>query len=252
VSKRRTHAAAACAAHRSVRRGHTLLPFQTIAETRLKDGSEFTLLRRGEEWVLRVGPSTLMSSQTSTSEVTLAHETLRRVTAPRDVLVGGLGLGYTLRAVLDRVGPETNVAIAELVPELVEWNRVHLGHLANFPLNESRCTVLLGDVLDRIRAAPGAFDAILLDVDNGPAALSNPHNQQLYGDRGARYCGRALRPGGVLAVWSRGPCARYERTLNRAGFDVEVLSVGAFDAGSAKHVLFIATRTEVPLERRVS
>jgi len=219
-----------------------MLPFQTIAQARLANGSEFTLVRRGEEWVLRAGSSTLMSSRTSTSEVTLAGQTLQRVKGPRDVLVGGLGLGYTLRAVLDRVGPQTNVTVAELVPELIEWNRVHLGHLANFPLQDPRAKVALGDVLDHIRAAPSAFDAILLDVDNGPAALSTPHNQQLYSDRGVDHCRRALRPGGVLAVWSQGPSARYERTLARAGLEVEVLSVGAFDTGRARHVLFMATR----------
>lgn len=224
-----------------MRRDGALLPFETIAQARLENGSEFTLVRRGEEWVLRAGSSTLMSSRTSTSEVTLAEQTLCRVKSPRDVLVGGLGLGYTLRAVLDRVGPQTNVAVAELVPELVEWNRVHLGHLANFPLLESRCKVVVGDVLDHIKTSPSAFDAILLDVDNGPSALSTPHNQKLYGDRGAGYCRRALRPGGILAVWSQGPSARYERTLARAGFEVEVLSVGAFDTGRARHVLFMAT-----------
>jgi len=187
-----------------------------------------------------------MSSRTSTSEVTLAEETLRRVTDARDVLVGGLGLGYTLRAVLDRVGPQTNVTVAELVPELIEWNRVHLGHLASFPLEDPRCKVALGDVLDHIKTAPSAFDAILLDVDNGPAALSTPHNQQLYGNRGVDYCRRALRPGGVLAVWSQGPSARYERTLARAGLEVEVLSVGAFDTGRARHVLFMARSAARP------
>jgi spermidine synthase len=187
-----------------------------------------------------------MSSRTSTSEVTLAEQTLRRVNGPRDVLVGGLGLGYTLRAVLDRVGPQTNVTIAELVPELVEWNRVHLGHLANHPLEDSRSKVVVGDVLDHIKTAPSTFDAILLDVDNGPAALSTPHNQQLYSNRGVDYCRRALRPGGVLAVWSQGPSARYERTLARAGLEVEVLSVGAFDTGRARHVLFMARSAARP------
>lgn len=159
-----------------------MLPFETIAQTRLEDGSDFTLVRQAEEWILRVGESTLMSSLTSTSEVTLADVALRRVPDARDVLVGGLGLGYTLRAVLDRVVPEANVAVAELVPELVDWNRVHLGHLAGFPLDEPRCRVVVGDVLEHIKTVPGGYDVILLDVDNGPAALSNPHNQQLYGD----------------------------------------------------------------------
>jgi spermidine synthase len=218
-----------------------LIPFETIAHARLDDGSEFTLVRRGEEWVLRAGAATLMSSRTSTSEVTLAEQTLRRVSNPRDVLVGGLGLGYTLRAVLDRVGPQTNVAIAELIPDLVEWHGVHLGHLADYPLQDPRCKVVVGDVLAHIKTSPGAYDAIMLDVDNGPAALSTPHNQQLYNDRGVSHCRRALRPGGVLAVWSHGPCARYERTLVRAGLEVQVLSVGAFDTGKARHVLFMAT-----------
>lgn len=217
-----------------------MLPFQTIAQAHLEDGSEFTLGKRGDEWELRAGPSTLMSSLAIASEVTLAEQTLRRVSSPRDVLVGGLGLGYTLRAVLDRVEATTNVAIAELVPELVEWNRVHLGHLANFPLQEPRCKVVVGDVLAHIKASPSAFDAIMLDVDNGPAALSTPRNQRLYSDRGTGYCRRALRPGGVLAVWSQGPCARYERTLIRSGFEVETLSVGAYETGSARHVLFMA------------
>lgn len=230
-----------------------MLPYQTIAQTWLKDGSEFTLVQRDDEWVLRVGTSTLMSSIASASEITLAEETLRRVKNPRDVLIGGLGLGYTLRAALDRVDPRANVVVAELVPELVEWNRVHLGHLANFPLNEPNCKVVVGDVLDHIKSSPSAYDALLLDVDNGPAALSNPHNQQLYGDRGVDYCGRALRPGGVLAVWSRGPCARYERTLVRAGFTVETISASAFGTGNARHVLFLATRagTATTIEQAV-
>jgi spermidine synthase len=222
--------------------GIALVPFQVVAQARLEDGSEFSLVRRGEEWVLRAGSSTLMSSRTSASEVTLAEQTLRRVTDAREVLVGGLGLGYTLRAVLDRVGPRANITVAELVPELVDWNRVHLGHLANFPLQDSRCKVAVGDVVDHIKSAPAAYDAILLDVDNGPSALSTPRNQRLYGDRGADSCRRALRPGGVLAVWSQGPSARYERTLARAGFEVDVLRVGAFATGRARHVLFMATR----------
>lgn len=223
-----------------------MIPFQTIAQARLEDGSQFTLVRRGEEWVLRAGSSILMSSRTSASEVTLAEQTLRRVSNPRNVLVGGLGLGYTLRATLDRVGPEARVAVAELVPELVEWHGVHLGHLAGFPLKDPRCAVAIGDVLAHIQERPRAYDAIMLDVDNGPSALSTPQNRYLYGDRGVSHCKRALRPGGVLAVWSQGPCVRYERTLARAGLKVEVLSVGAGVSGRAQHVLFVASLGEKP------
>lgn len=224
-----------------------MLPFETIARARLEDGSEFTLVRRGEEWVVRAGATTLMSSRTKASEVALAEQALGRVPRPRGVLVGGLGLGYTLRAVLDRVGPETSVTVAELVPELVDWNRNYLGALANYPLREPNCQVVVDDVLAHIERSPEAFDAILLDVDNGPAALSTPHNRALYGDAGIRLCRRALRPGGVLGVWSQRPCERYERALGRGGFDVEVLRVGAAERGSAKHVLFFGT---LPTSRR--
>lgn len=220
-----------------------MLPFETIARARLEDGSEFTLVRRGEEWVVRAGATTLMSSRMSASEVALADQTLRRVARPKDVLVGGLGLGYTLRAVLDRIDRETNVTVLELVPELIEWNRVHLGHLAGFPLEEPNCQAVVGDVLAYIEESPGAFDAILLDVDNGPTALSTPHNRSLYGEHGIGLCRRALRPRGALAVWSQRSCEPYERALRRGGFDVEVLRVGAFDRGTAKHVLFVATRS---------
>jgi spermidine synthase len=228
-----------------------VIPFQTIAQARLEDGSQFTLVRRGEEWVLRAGSATLMSSRTSASEVTLAEQTLRRVVHPRDVLVGGLGLGYTLRATLDRVAPETRVAVAELVPELVQWHEVHLGHLAEFPLKDPRCSVVIGDVLAHIQQRPRGYDAIMLDVDNGPSALSTPQNRSLYGDRGVSHCKRALRPGGVLAVWSQGPCVRYEQTLARAGMKVEVLSVGAGVSGRAQHVLFVASLPDkTPTPRR--
>src|SRR5205814_2165899 len=147
--------------------------------------------------------------------------------SPRAVLVGGLGLGYTARAVLDRVSSEAVVTVLELMPELVDWNHRHLGILAGHPLVDGRCRVVVGDVFDTLRRSPAAFDVILLDVDNGPRGLTQPKNQRLYGERGIRRCLAALRPNGVLAVWSRGPSARYLRKLEKIGAEVEMLSVAA-------------------------
>jgi spermidine synthase len=133
------------------------------------------------------------------------------------------------------------VTVCELVPAIVDWNQRHVGALAGHPLSDPRNQVVLGDVFDHIRRSPRAFDAILLDVDNGPRALSSAANQRLYGERGIRTCLGALRPRGVLAVWSANPNSRFERNLVRAGFEVEVLRVSAFKSGHGKHVLFLGT-----------
>jgi spermidine synthase len=158
------------------------------------------------------------------------------------VLVGGLGLGYTLRAVLDRTAQQTRVTVAELVPAVVEWNRTHVRALAGNPLADPRANVVVEDVFDAIARAQRAFDVILLDVDNGPVGLSQARNQRLYGYRGVRSCLAALRPGGVLAVWSAGSNARFERRLAEAGFKVEVVRPLARKGSRARHVVFLAER----------
>ncbi len=211
----------------------------TIDTAYLRDGTEFSLVRRGDEWSVRVGSMMLMSSRSHTSEEALAEHALRRVDDPTVVLVGGLGLGFTLRAVLDRVSARAKVVVCELVPAIVEWNRQHVGMLADHPLADPRNEVVVGDVFDHIRRSPDTYDVILLDVDNGPRALSNASNQQLYSDRGIHTCLRALRPGGILAVWSANPHARFERTLAKAGFEVEVLRVAALAGSRKRHVLFL-------------
>lgn len=219
-----------------------MLAYQTIAVARVAGGDELVLARRGREWSVRVGGRILMSSTMHDSEESLARESLARVAQPRAVLVGGLGLGFTLRAVLDRVAPSAEVTVAELVPELVEWNREHLGELHGQALNDPRCRVVTGDVLSLIGRSRAAFDAILLDVDNGPVALSHEKNQKLYTEPGLRQSHAALRDGGVLSVWSAGPSTDFERRLRTCGFDAEVLKVPARRGGGARHVLFVATR----------
>jgi len=223
-----------------MRPSHLLTPV-TIDTARLRDGTEFSLVRRGDTWSVRVGSMTLMTNETHASEEALAEHALARAARLDSVLVGGLGLGFTVRAVLDRVPAATKVTTCELLPAVVDWNRRWVGELANHPLADSRNEMVVGDVFDHIKRSSHVFDVILLDVDNGPRALSSASNQRLYGDRGIRTCFRALRPGGVLAIWSVGANARFERALGAAGFGVEVLRVPAFRHGRKKHVLFLAT-----------
>jgi len=218
-----------------------MLESEIIDKARVAD-DEFVLTRHDDEWVVRVNARILMSSRMHDSEIALAEHALERAQDPQTVLVGGLGLGFTLRAVLDRVKSDVVVTVVELVPELVGWNRAQLAELNDRPLDDPRCEVQVGDVFETIKRSRGGFDVILLDVDNGPIALSNAKNQRIYSEHGVRSCHRALRPGGVLAVWSAGPNARFERRMTNAGFDVEVMRVSVHAGSRAKHVLFLGVR----------
>jgi spermidine synthase len=184
----------------------------------------------------------LMSSHVTDSEEALADVALEEAYNVEEVLVGGLGLGFTLRAVLDRVPDDAVVTVAELLPTLVEWNRSYVGALSDHPLEDPRCELVVENVLDTIKRSSGRFDAIILDVDNGPVALANVDNQKLYGTAGLRACHDALVPGGVLAVWSAGSNPPFERRLKQLQFDTEVVKVRATRGSAARHVLFIARR----------
>ena len=224
-----------------------MLTWEIIDQARAPDGTELVLARRGSkncEWVVRAAGHVLMSSRAHGSEETLARYALERVKAPRAVLIGGLGLGFTLRAALDALPVDSRVIMAELVPELVEWNRRHVGDLAGRPLDDPRCQVRIGDVFDAITASSAATDLILLDVDNGPSALAHSRNSRLYSEAGVRACWAALRPGGVLALWSAGHDARYADILGRAGFHVEVKTVAARPGSGARDILVLATKVE--------
>jgi spermidine synthase len=226
-------------------------PWETVDRALAPGGTELVLARRGDEWVVRAGGRVLMTSRAHGSEEALATLALDRVARPRTVLLGGLGLGFTLRAALDRLPADARAIVAELVPALAAWNRGPVAALAGRPLDDPRVRLQLGDVQARIAEARGAFDAILLDVDNGPAALAHAANDALYGDRGVRACREALRPGGVLAVWSAGPDAAYRDRLERAGFEVEAASVPARGAGAGgvRHVILLASRDRRPPRR---
>jgi spermidine synthase len=219
-----------------------VLPNQIIAKTLTPDGGELVLVRRGDEWSIRVARTVLMSSRQHASEEGLAEQAFLHVPAPKHVLVGGLGLGYTLRAVLDKLAKSGKVTVAELLPDVVAWNHQYLGPLAREPLNDPRCEVVLGDVYEVIKRSPQSFDIILLDVDNGPVALSDAGNQRLYNERSLRACFAALRPKGALAVWSSGPSPSFDGLLARVGFKVATVRVAKAKGAPARHVVHIGLR----------
>ncbi len=219
-----------------------MLAWETVDRARAPDGIELVLARRGEEWVVRAAGRVLMSSRAHGSEEALAAIGLGRSARVRTVLLGGLGLGYTLRAALDRAPADARLVVAELSPTLASWVRGPVCHLADRPLEDPRVRLQLGDVLARISEAKGAYDAILLDVDNGPSALAHPGNDRLYGDRGVRACRDALRAGGALAVWSAGPDERYLARLERAGLEARAEVVQAHGGGGVRHVIFVGVK----------
>lgn len=204
------------------------------------------LMRRGDEFVIRVGALALMSSRAHGSEEVLAERACDAVAGrPRArVLIGGLGMGFTAAAALRHLGADARVEVAELVPSVVEWNRGPLAHLAGHPLGDARLSVWEGDVAERIRHGRGIFDAVLLDVDNGPAGLTRAGNDWLYSAAGLRATLSALRPGGVLGVWSVEPDRAFAGRLGQAGFVVREESVRARRTKGGRHTLWIATRPE--------
>jgi spermidine synthase len=220
-------------------------PWELLGETRTPEGEQLTLTRHGTEYVILASGQTLMSSRMHGSEEALATfgcARARTLEAPC-CLVGGLGMGFTLRAALDLLPPDASVIVAELVPTMVDWNRGALGPLARHPLRDKRVAVEVGDVADTLRANAGRFDAVLLDVDNGPSAFTASDNSSLYDDRGLAAARAALRPGGVFAVWSSREDRRFEQRLRYAGFDVTVERVrGRLKKGGARHTIFLGTQ----------
>jgi spermidine synthase len=218
-------------------------PWLTIATATAPDGAELVLARRDDEWVVRAAGHVLMSSRQHGSEEALAKVALAKSARRRRILIGGLGLGYSLRAVLDRVPVDAGVEVVELLPALVEWNRQHLSRLAGRPLDDRRVHLTLGDVRDRILRARTPYDVILLDVDNGPAALAHPANDGLYGEVGLAACHGALGDGGVVAVWSAQPDDRFLKRIGLAGFEASAVPTAARgEEGGSRHVVFVGVK----------
>jgi spermidine synthase len=207
------------------------------------DGGELRLMQRGSEYSIMSGSIELMNSRVSGSEealATLAGARLGDIPGPH-VLVGGFGMGFTLRAVLASLGPKARVTVAELVPAVIAWARGPMAALTGGCLDDPRVCVVEGDVARLIGAAEGVYDAILLDVDNGPEGLSRAANDRIYDRAGLDAARRALRPGGVLAVWSASPSAPFSQRLRKAGFAVEEHRVrAARTGGGARHMIWLA------------
>jgi spermidine synthase len=217
-------------------------PWELLGETRAPDGTAMALTRRDREYVILANGKSLMSSLMHGSEEALANFACRRArTLERPcVLVGGLGMGFTLRATLDLLPPDATVVVAELLPAVVEWNRGPLGPLAGHPLKDKRVRVDVSDVAATLRSSPGRFDAVMLDVDNGPVAFTASDNAGLYDDRGVATARAALKIGGVLAVWSAWDDRKFEQRLRYGGFTVEVTRVrGRLKKGGPRHTVFL-------------
>jgi spermidine synthase len=220
--------------------------FQLLGETVAPDGSVLKLTRRNSEYVILANGNSLMSSAMYGSEEALATFACRpaRTLEQPCVLIGGLGMGFTLRATLDLLPPDAMVVVAELLPAVVEWNRGPLGPLAGHPLKDKRVRIEIGDVAVTLRSGPGRFDAVLLDVDNGPTALTASDNAWLYDDRGIAAAFAALKRDGVLAVWSARDDHKFEKRLRYGGFAVQVERVrGRLKKGGPHHTIFLGHKT---------
>ena len=206
---------------------------------------QLRLMQRGAEFSMRLGQNELMSSRLSGSEEALATLACRRIEAVKSphILIGGLGMGFTLRAALAVLGSDARIMVAELVPAVIAWARGPMADIFGDSLDDPRASIREADVVNVIASHDSAFDAILLDVDNGPEGLIRKANDALYDLKGLKAIRRALRPGGVLAVWSSGPNPLFSKRLRAAGFDVNEVAVRATTKRSgSRHVIWFATK----------
>lgn len=218
-----------------------------MASTRCPDGGRMDLYRHDRDFSIDIDGHNLMQSRRHASELDLARLGCSHLTDRKApfILIGGLGMGYTLRRVLDILGPFARVVVSELLYAVIQWNREFLGGLNNHPLSDRRVDVQTGDVAELITRSRSMFDAILLDVDNGPHALTSPHNDRLYGHSGIQRCHRALHENGCLAVWSADVNKAFEQRLLRNHFYVGRFRVSATRPGhSSSHFIWIAAKNK--------
>jgi spermidine synthase len=219
-------------------------PTVKLASTTSPDGGEISLYQHDRDFIIRAGNRDLMTSRQHESELELGRLGCSRLADNRNavVLIGGLGMGYTLRAVLDSLSPKAVCIVAELLPAVIQWNRDFLGELAGHPLRDPRVILEARDVRDVIGEAHCRFDSIILDVDNGPGAMTSEENHRLYSRGGIEACCRALHAKGRLAVWSASPDKRFERRLQQARLNVRRFSVPAYrQAKSQYRTIWVAS-----------
>jgi spermidine synthase len=178
-------------------------------------GDQILLRQRGDIYEIRYNGLELMSNINFQSEIVLAERSLRFLRqTPKRILIGGLGMGFTLRAALNYVPPETHITVCEFIPEIVEWNRSFIGHLADHPLRDRRVELQIGDVMETLKQRPSTFDLVLMDTDNGPDFLVREQNDAIYSGNGLAALGRALTPTGTASFWSATASSRFEAMLD--------------------------------------
>ncbi|MCR5870604.1 MULTISPECIES: spermidine synthase [unclassified Sphingomonas] len=222
-----------------------MTPREVIGVAEVPGGEPLRLVRHGRDFIIMLERNELMSSRMSGSEEALAEMTLDRLSDPASarLLIGGYGMGFTLRAALKRLGPKGWACVVELVPGIIEWARGPMAELADGCLDDPRTQLVMGDVGAEIARSRGSWEAILLDVDNGPDGLTRDANNGLYTMRGLERARTALAPGGVLAVWSAGPDPAFTRRMRDAGFAVEEVQVRARQNGKGpRHVIWFGTK----------
>jgi spermidine synthase len=220
-----------------------MLPWVELGRAKVPGGGEFRLMQRGQEFTIFAGTIGLMSSRQSGSEEAMARVAAERIGGrPKArVLIGGLGMGFTLRRCLADFRSDAEIVVAELVPEIAgAWARGPLADVHGPSLDDPRVALRIADV--GALMAGGRFDAILLDVDNGPEGLSRPGNDALYSHTGIARAKAALKPGGMLAVWSVAPDAAFTKRLQQSGMKVEELKARAHGGKGARHVIWVATK----------
>lgn len=211
------------------------------------NGGALCLYEYGEDFVIKIqggNGNQLMNTRTHGSEDALAEIPCRKIAQrpqPR-VLIGGLGMGFTLASALKHLGENAEVHVAELVPGVIDWNRGRLGEKAGMPIDDPRTQVIRSDVADILKNEPHGFDAIMLDVDNGPEGLTRKSNSWLYSSAGLEACASALRPKGVLAVWSASADRAFSQKLAKAGFKAEEVQVFAHGNRGTRHTIWIAEK----------
>ena len=224
-----------------------MIPWLQLDSAKVPGGQEeLRLKRRGSEFSIMLGANELMNSRLSGSEEALARLSCARISGRRQpaMLIGGLGMGFTLRAALAELGRDATLVVAELVPAVVAWARGPMAGLFAGSLDDPRVEIREADVVDVIRSGKGVYDAILLDVDNGPDGLSRSANDRLYDMKGLAAARASLKPGGVLAVWSAHPDRGFAARLKQSGFEVEEVNTRARGKRGARHVIWLAVRKQ--------
>jgi spermidine synthase len=219
-----------------------MIPWVHLDTTTVPGGGDLRLMRRGNEFSIMAGSIALMNSRMSSSEIALAELTCDRLRGRRNcrMLIGGYGMGFTLRAAQAQLGADARIIVAELVPAVIEWARGPMAELTSNCLNDPRVSVQLSNVGDVIASERASFDAILLDVDNGPDGFSRGANDRLYDMGGLKAARKALRPKGILAIWSAAPDREFASRLGRAGFAVDEIKARANKGRGGRHIIWIA------------